>query len=56
LNTRESDGLGLGLPISKAIPTEHGGTIEYENGAQIGVIFIANLPILSQDVSLVANG
>jgi len=42
--TTKSDGLGLGLVISRSIVDEHFGTIEAENGAERGAVFRVRLP------------
>ena len=43
-STTKSTGLGMGLPISRAIVTAHGGTLSYRNNAADGVTFTFTLP------------
>lgn len=38
-------GIGLGLPLAKAIIEAHGGLIEVESELGIGTSFIMNFPI-----------
>ncbi len=40
-----AQGIGLGLPLAKAIVEAHGGTIEVESGQGIGTAFTINFPI-----------
>ena len=42
--TTKSEGMGLGLPISRTIVEAHGGTIRAENRAEGGAAFIFTLP------------
>jgi len=43
-HTSKSDGIGLGLPISKSIIESHGGKIWAENNASGGAKIVAFLP------------
>jgi len=49
LNTRETGGTGLGLPITKALVTEHGGSIEFQNGDISGTTFRITLPVVPSE-------
>jgi two-component system sensor kinase FixL len=40
----KSTGLGMGLPISKAIITAHGGQLEFRNNDVCGAAFSFTLP------------
>lgn len=43
--SKDTQGIGLGLPLAKAIIEAHGGVIEVESELGIGTSFIVNLPI-----------
>lgn len=43
--SKDTKGIGLGLPLAKAIIEAHGGMIEVESDLGIGTIFILNFPI-----------
>ena len=43
-------GSGLGLPISRAIIADHGGTLRAENGEGGGAVFIVDLPTAGRAV------
>ena len=43
--SKDTQGIGLGLPLSKAIIEAHGGLIEVESELGIGTSFIMNFPI-----------
>jgi two-component system sensor kinase FixL len=42
--TTKSEGLGLGLPISRTIVEAHGGAIRAENRPEGGAAFVFTLP------------
>jgi signal transduction histidine kinase len=42
--TKAKVGTGLGLPIARKIVTQHGGTIEFKNQPNGGVVFTVTLP------------
>lgn len=44
--TTKPDGLGLGLPISSAIASQHGGTLTWRNAPQGGAVVELRLPLL----------
>lgn len=44
-STSKASGLGMGLPISKAIITEHGGKMAFKNNDTVGATFTFTLPI-----------
>ena len=46
MKTSKSEGLGLGLWLSRHIVKRHGGTLYYENQSDGGVAFIMELPVL----------
>ena len=41
-------GTGLGLPVSYSIVRKHGGTIDFDTGAEPGTVFTVTLPILDR--------
>ena len=43
--SKDTQGIGLGLPLAKAIIEAHGGLIEVESELEIGTSFIMNFPI-----------
>ena len=43
--SKDTQGIGLGLPLAKAIIEAHGGLIEVESELGIGTSFIMNFPI-----------
>ncbi len=43
--SKDTQGIGLGLPLAKAIIEAHGGMIEVESELEIGTSFIVNFPI-----------
>ena len=43
--SKDTQGIGLGLPLAKAIIEAHGGVIEVESELGIGTRFIVNFPI-----------
>lgn len=43
--SKDTQGIGLGLPLAKAIIEAHGGVIEVESELGMGTSFIVNLPI-----------
>jgi len=43
-STSKVSGLGMGLPISKAIITEHGGHMAFSNNDTVGATFTFTLP------------
>ena len=43
--SQDTQGIGLGLPLAKAIIEAHGGLIEVESELGIGTSFIMNFPI-----------
>ena len=43
--SKDTQGIGLGLPLAKAIIKAHGGLIEVESELEIGTSFIMNFPI-----------
>ena len=54
MKTSKSEGLGLGLWLSRHIVKRHGGTLYYENQSDGGVAFIMELPVLrdyAKDIS-----
>ena len=50
LNTREYNGSGLGLFISKMIIEKHGGKISYKNNKEAGVTFFFTLPLTTETI------
>ncbi len=50
--TTKAAGSGLGLPIVHAIVTQHGGSIEIENGQAGGTRFVVRLPIAKSGTAL----
>lgn len=47
--TSKSDGLGMGLSISRSIIEAHGGKLEMKNNSQHGVTFYFTIPINKKD-------
>ena len=43
--SKDTQGIGLGLPLAKAIIEAHGGVVEVESDLEIGTSFIMNFPI-----------
>lgn len=43
--SKDTQGLGLGLPLAKAVIEAHGGSIEVDSEPGIGTAFVINLPI-----------
>lgn len=43
--SKDTQGIGLGLPLAKAIIEAHGGVVEVESELEIGTSFIMNFPI-----------
>lgn len=43
--SKDTQGIGLGLPLAKAIVEAHHGVIEVESGSGLGTSFIIDLPI-----------
>jgi signal transduction histidine kinase len=46
LFTTKAEGTGLGLSIVRGIVTEHGGTVEVEEGSRIGASIAVRLPVI----------
>ena len=46
VDTRETGGTGLGLPISKALVEEHQGFISLEPNSGAGAIFVVKFPLV----------
>lgn len=46
--SKDTQGIGLGLPLAKAIIEAHGGVIEVDSSLGIGTSFIMNFPIATK--------
>ncbi|MCC7017383.1 MAG: hypothetical protein IT564_09315 [Rhodospirillales bacterium] len=46
LFTTKAEGTGLGLSIVRRIVTEHGGTVEVEDGSRLGASIAVRLPVI----------
>src|SRR5262249_61369545 len=47
----ESDGLGLGLAISKTTVQEHGGTLTWPPDEGGGAVFVARIPLAEREAA-----
>lgn len=47
--TTKAHGMGLGLPITKRLVEDHGGTMHVESQFGVGTTFIVRLPLLSHE-------
>jgi signal transduction histidine kinase len=52
--TRMYDGTGLGLPLSKSLVEEHGGTFEIESEPKVGTVVRFTLPCASAPAAVAA--
>jgi len=48
---RPYEGLGLGMPITREIIRQHGGTIRFESARRVGTRFFISLPIATPDAT-----
>ena len=48
---RPYEGLGLGMPITREIIRQHGGTIRFESARRVGTRFFISLPIANRDAT-----
>ena len=46
--TTKENGTGLGLPVTRKIIEDHGGTLELESQASVGTRFTLRLPIMAE--------
>ena len=46
MKTSKSEGMGVGLWLSRYIVKRHGGALYYENQSHGGVAFIMELPVI----------
>jgi signal transduction histidine kinase len=55
LFTTKASGMGMGLPIARAIAESHGGTISAGNSSSGGAVFHLTLPLSPEPVSTVST-
>ncbi len=49
--SKDTQGVGLGLPLAKAIVEAHGGNITVDSVLGVGSTFVMNFPVLAEDLT-----